>query len=72
MERDVLTSSSWNPVPGCVRMAGKAPLGPLAMTVHPVSWLLPLAPWGMRMMSSAVLLKKAFPWSGHCYPAGKD
>lgn len=35
-------------------------------------WLLPLAPWGVRMGSSAVLLQKAFLESSPAYPAGKD
>ena len=36
------------------------------------SWLLPLAPWGMRMVRSAALLQKAFLESSPAYAAEKD
>lgn len=61
------TSCTWQATSGCFKT-----LGPLATSLHPISC--GCCPWlfrGMRMTSSALLLQKAFPWSGCCYPAKK-
>lgn len=57
------------PVPVRAAVAAPRHWDPWKISAPHCLWLVPLAPWGMRMV---VLLKKGFPWSGRSHPAEKD
>jgi len=63
-------SRAWQDTSGC----SKAPNGtPGNISASYFLWLLPLSWQGLRVASSAVLLKKIFlPWLCHCHPAERD